>query len=35
VPSGRPRVAELLTELVIDEMAQLVQEAERDPAVTP
>ena len=35
VVSGRPGVAELTAELVIDEMAELVHEAERDPAVTP
>jgi hypothetical protein len=35
VPSGRPRIAELTAELVVDEMAELVQKAERDPAVTP
>ena len=35
VPPGRPGSAELTAELVIDEVAELVQEAERDPAVTP
>ena len=33
VAPGRPRRAELAAELVVDEVAELVQEAERDPAV--
>ena len=32
---GRPRWAELVPELVVDEVAELVEEAERDPAVPP
>jgi hypothetical protein len=35
VVAGRPRRSERRTELVVDEVADLMQEAERDPAVPP